>query len=93
MHLYKCGEWESNGKIYVNDTSELAGLACEWWVPARIWGIAPAAYVELLVNKYKVDHISFNKILIFSWDSEHLALARKYKNELNKRAREINFTI
>jgi hypothetical protein len=50
-------------------------------------------YILLLKNIFRATDIQFieNKILVFSFDT--IEDARKYKNYINKRARETNFII
>jgi hypothetical protein len=93
--LYKASEWQSgSGNWYVNNTSDLAGIAGEWWIPARILGITPAAYVEWLVKNYHPDNLSFNNdVLLFSWKSEHYSLCHKYLLDINRIARQKNFLV
>ena len=91
-HTIKYSSWQSpTGYWYCNDTSNLAAGSGEWWIPARILGISPADFIELLVKDFKPDHISFNKILIFSWKDQ--SKMRAYKNWINAQARKVNFQI
>lgn len=66
----------------------------EWYIPARILEISPAEYVEYMIDNFKPDHIYVNKekcLIFFSWNKQ--ADMRKYKNTLNRIAREKNFQI
>jgi hypothetical protein len=92
-HLYKAEEWESCGRWYVNDTNFTDSQAPFWWIPARILNITLPDYILLLKNIFRATDIQFieNKILVFSFDT--IEDARKYKNYINKRARETNFII
>lgn len=91
-HIYKVTEWQSpTGYWHCNDTSDLAGIAGLWWVPARVLGVSPAEYIEILVRDFKPDNISFNNILLFSWKNQ--SDMRKYKNWINKIARDKNFIV
>lgn len=92
MAVYKAQEWQSpTGYWYCNDTSNLAAGSGEWWIPARILGMSPADFIEFLVREFKPDHLKFNDILIYSW--KDLNACRKYKNFINRKAREVNFQI
>lgn len=42
-----------------NDVSDLAGISGYWWVPARMLGISPASFVQLLIEKFQPDKIKF----------------------------------
>ena len=94
-HLYKTQEWQSpSGKWYCNDTTELAGMASKWWVPARILGISLTDYVLLLKNKYNATIVKYNlekDILIFYWDKQ--VDCHKYVLAINAAARKKVFTI
>jgi hypothetical protein len=95
-HVYKSEEWQSGSGIYwyCNDTSDLAGKAGLWWIPCRILNISPADYVSMLIDEFKVDKISYNietNTLYFCWKSQ--TAMRKYKNFINKKARETNFLV
>lgn len=91
--LYKTTEWQSpTGKWYCNNVDDLAGIGSKWWIPARILNISLEEYVLLLINTFKVDTIKYledGDVLIFSWNSQ--SAMRKYKNWINKKAKEINF--
>ena len=91
-HVYKAEEWESNGKWLCGDVSALAAHSNNWWYPARILGISPVDFVKLLINEFNVKDIHYIKpggVLYFAFSS--LADCRKYKNFINKKAREVNF--
>ena len=91
--LYKCTEWQgASGKWYCNDVEDLASVSSQWWIPARILDISLIEYVLLMWNTFKVSEISYrNDVLIFSWDN--LDYCRKYKNYINKKAREKHYII
>ena len=92
--LLRYEPWESNGRYYVNDCTDLKSDRGKWWVPARMLGISPADYVKLLVEQFKVDKIAYNQeadVLVYSWNS--LQKAREFKNWLNREARKRDFRI
>ena len=85
--LLKYEEWQSgSGKWYCNDTSDLTSARALWYTPARMLNISLEEFVKMLINDFQVDYIEFNKILIYSWDSQ--AKMRVFKNWINKKARE-----
>lgn len=99
-HLLRYEEWQGAcGNWYCNDTKELGGknsVASLWYTPARMLGISPAAYIQLLIEKFEVDNIYYGGfeywdagVLIFSWKSQNKM--RKFKNWLNAEARKRNF--
>ena len=94
MHLYRVSEWYSSGSgvWYCNDIEDLAGISSRWWTPARMLNMPLDEYVTMLIKEFKVDNISYNpeaNVLVFSWKSREAC--RKYKNWINKKARECNF--
>ena len=92
-HLLRMTEWQGgSGVWYCNDVEDLAGISSRWWTPARMLNMPLDEYVIMLVKEFKVDRISYNpeaNVLHFSWKSREAC--RKYKNWINKKARECNF--
>ena len=91
-HVYKATEWESNGTWSCGDISALAAMSNAWWYPANILGLSPVDYVKTLISKYHAVNFHYtakHNVLIFSFST--LADCRKFKNEINKKAREQNF--
>lgn len=93
--VLKYEPWEDGlGNYHVNDCTDLKSIRGLWWIPARMLGISPAEYVELLVTRFKVDKIQYNEeadVLIYSWRS--LQRARDFKNWLNAEARKRKFEL
>lgn len=93
--LYKATSWQGgSGRWYCNDVSDLAGVRGLWWIPPRILGISPAAYVEILIKDFNVTTISYNEeknFLYFCWDNS--VDCNRYKNWINKMARQANFIV
>lgn len=93
-HLYKMSEWQSpTGKWYCNDIEDLSGIAGLWWIPARLLNIPLVDFVSMLVYEYNA-MVSYNierDVLIYSWDKQ--SEMRRFKNYINKKARETNFMI
>ena len=95
MQLLKMSEWEDNfGYFHCADTSNLGqGSAC-WWLPARMMNMKPADYVKWVVDNYnptEVKRANDCSVVWFVWKSQ--ADMRRYKNAINKIAREKNFLI
>ena len=92
-HIYQMQEWESNGKWLCGDVSALAADSNDWTYPAQILNLSPIDYVKLLINTYnaKVHYTASANVLIFHFSS--LADCRRFKNYINKKARERNFVI
>lgn len=94
MRLLKYSEWEINGRWYCNDTDGASDFAGLWWTPARMLNLSPDAFIEMLIRDFKPDHISYSRehcVLLYSWDSQ--AQMRKFKNWINKQARDKNFYV
>lgn len=92
-HLYKTTEWQSgSGVWYVADVQELGTSSSYWWIPLKILEISAVDFVKMLKNNFNVYNVRYNKeanVLIFNFKSQEAA--RKYKNFINKKAREKNF--
>ena len=91
-HIYKAEEWESNGKWMCGDVSALAANSNAWWYPAQIMGLTPVEYVKTLISKYHAIDLHYtakHDVLIFKFST--LADCRKFKNTINKLARERQF--
>jgi len=91
--LYVEKEQIMRGKYYSFCTDILGKQYQQWLVPARILGASPAEYVKMLVKAnatiwYSTKH---NIILGHYWENQ--ADERKWKNYINKIAREKNFQI
>lgn len=95
MAVYKASEWQGSSELwYCNDVSNLADNSGHWIHQARIWQLSPAAFIQFLIDNYKPDKISYSldkNILIFGWKSQ--IKLRKYKNDLNRQARKVNYII
>ena len=93
-HVYHAVEWQSgSGNWHVADTSDLSHGSSVWWVPPLVFGVSNGEYIEMLVKKYHVTNLSFNKILLFSWDKDHYSDAHRYLLDINKIARQRNVKI
>ena len=80
-----------NEEFYKHDVSDLGGVSGYWWIPARILNMDPADYILLLKEQFAPDLLKYteNGVLVFGWYNE--LACRKYKNWINKKAREVNF--
>jgi len=93
--LYKLTEWQTaSEKWCCNCVDNLGQNSGAWWHPARILGITPAAFISLLLEEYKPDYFYYNKETGFAdWTWNDLNKMRKFKNFINKKAREVNYQI
>lgn len=94
MHIYKAEEWQSaTGKWLCGDVSALAADSNDWTYPMQILDLTPVKYVKLLIYAFnaEVHYSSSANVLIFYFSS--LADCRRFKNTVNKKAREKHFVI
>ena len=93
-HILFFTEWESNGKWLCGDVSALAAGSNTWWYVPALLNISPVEYVKLLMDKFHCNDIHYElkyDVLIFRFST--LADCRKFKNYINKVAREKKFYI
>ena len=90
-HVYQMTEWESNGKWLCGDVSALAADSNDWTYPAQILSLSLTDYILLLMNTYHAEvHYSVSgNVLVFYFST--LADCRKFKNYINRKAREKHF--
>ena len=83
--LYVASEFKSvSGDIHIQ-CDDLVGTGRNWIEPARVLGIQPTELIMKLKTDGKINFIGY------SWSN--LADARRFKNYLNKIAREKNYMI
>lgn len=86
----KLSEWQDeSGYWHAADVSAVGQGSNRWWLIPRALGLAPAAFVELLVTKYKPDRIKYFQdadVLTYSWKS--IVAMRTFKNSMNKMLRD-----
>ena len=60
--LLRYEEWQgASGAWYCNDTSDLKSNRGKWWMPARMLNISPAEFIELLIDRFAPDYITYNQ--------------------------------
>lgn len=92
--IYKSTEWETPNGWHCNCVDNLKENSATWYYPARILGISPAQFVEMLIKDFKPDRFYFDSDTCFCcWSWKKQSDMRKYKNWINKKAREVNFQI
>lgn len=93
--LYQVKEWQSpSGYWKCNCVDDLGKNSALWYHPARILKLSPADFIRLLLKDFKPDCFYFNEkncLCFWSWKSQESM--RKYKNWINKKAREANYQI
>ena len=93
-HILKLEEWESNGRWHCGDVSALAAGSNNWWNIPTLLNISYTDYIYLLKDKFHATNFHYKakyNVLLFSFSS--LADCRKFKNYINKIAREKKFVI
>lgn len=95
MALYRLEEWcGASGVWYCEHISEVSEKITKWVVPARLLGMDPADFLQWLIKEYKPDNFFHNEDYSFvGWGWSSQSQMRKYKNMINKIAREKNFQI
>ena len=96
MHLLKYEEWQDtiSGLWHCNDVSDLGHGSGYWWHPARMLKISPATYVKWVIDNFhpdKVFHSDDCSVVYWEWKNQNDM--RKYKNHINKIARQENYMI
>jgi len=95
MNLYVAKEWQGgSGQWYVNNTDDLGNGSGYWGHLLKIFQVDVDNLVKLLTEKFEVNQIQYNiksDVLIFSWDTQ--TAARKFKNALNKAARDRKYFV
>lgn len=104
--IYKTEVWDNVNTWYCGDCRDLTKGSNTWYIPCRILDKTPKEFAEMLVIDFDAKvSTSYHKIynpetkeitkgellLFWSFDSEEKA--KKYKNYINKMARNIDFTL
>lgn len=93
-HVLHYTEWGTSGRWTCGDVSDLAANSNLWWYPCCLLELTPVDYVKLLIEKYNATELRYHfkyDVLIYYFSS--LEDCRKFKNFINKKAREKNFII
>ena len=93
-HLYKMSEWECSSGWKCGDLEDLGKGSNLWYLPARMMGLTPAAYLKWVINNYHPDNIYYsndNSLVGWSWKSQNDM--RLFKNRINALARQKNFLV
>lgn len=92
--IYKMTEWQDavSGTWHCNDVFHGYKYAV-WWVVPRMLQMDLADYVKMLIEDYhaEVTYFADKSVLLMSWKSQ--AECRKFKNWVNRRARETQFYV
>ena len=92
-HILCYSEWcDPNSNTYhCNDVNVKGGGV--WWLVPRMLQMDPADYVKMVIEDYhaEVTYFADKSVLLMSWKSQ--TECRKFKNFINKRARETQFYV
>jgi hypothetical protein len=93
--LYRLEEWQgASGNWYCGHTGSFPQHIQKWVIPARILGVTADEFLKILIKDFEPDEIYHNKDCSFvGWSWKSQVKMRKYKNYMNKLAREQNFQI
>ena len=75
---------------------DLIGTSRNWIEPARILGIQPTEFIMKLKNEFNANlnpYKTDGKVVFIGYSWNSLAEARRFKNYINKIARETNYQI
>lgn len=92
--LYTMDEWEICGKWYCGNISDLGNFSGFWAYPARMLDLTPAQYLKKVIEEFKPDNIFYSDDFSFvGWSWNKQSDMRKFKNWINKTARDKFFCI
>lgn len=93
-HILKLDVWENCDKWLCGDTSALAAGSNTWWYIPYLLGLTPVDYVQMLISDFHAIDLRYEvkyDVLIYYFRT--YADVCKFKNFINKKAREKNFYI
>jgi hypothetical protein len=92
--LYTLKEWHSGDHWMCEHTDSFPQGVQKWVIPARLLGMTADAFLLFLIKEFQPDEIFHNQDCSFvGWWWKDQAKMRKYKNTINRIAREKNFQI
>ena len=87
-------EWETPSGWHCGDVSALAAGSNYWWNIPRLLNISMKDYILLLKNKYHATNFHYSaKCNVLSYCFSTQSDCRKFKNDINKLAREKQFVV
>ena len=93
MHILKLAEFNDGwGNWHCADNTTVN--SAYWWLIPRMLKMELPDYVKWLKETYCPDKITYTAkghVLIYSWRNQ--SQMRKFKNYINKKARETNFMV
>lgn len=95
MAIWQSDVWQgSSGKWYCNNTKNLGAGSGEWYLPARILDMTPAAFIEYLIKEFKPDYCYYDEDKnFFSYAWADYGNCNRWKLYINKVSRQKNFQI
>ena len=95
MQLYVAEEWQGgSGLYYVGCVKDLGNNSDNWAHLLKIFDVDVDNLVKILIDDFHVDYLKYcieTDVLIYHWKS--LSAARKFKNAVNKKARDKRYMI
>jgi len=92
VHLYQMTYWKGARYWYVNDVKNLTGRSAKWYTPMRILNLSIEDYINLLVNKFNAQGLSYyasTDYLSFYFLKE--SEAKAFCSHVNKKAKISNY--
>jgi len=96
MGVLRMSEYEDfKGMIHIQ-FDDLVGTGCNWFAPARVLKMSIPDFIMMLKTEYEANLTVYKnedgsvKFIAYCWTS--LTMARKFKNRINKIAREGKIT-
>ena len=91
--LFCLTEWESSSGWHCGDVSDLGHMSNAWWYPMRALQMTVEEYIPFLVEcgAFGFSYSQESNVLLFRWKNQ--SSMRKFKNKVNKAARENHFFI
>lgn len=95
MKIFKLSEYEQCGEIRVI-CEDLVGTSRNWREPAKVLGLSTSEFILELKTVYNANLRAYRKdgkvtFVGYGWKS--LIDARRFKNAVNRKAREKNYLI
>lgn len=94
MHILKLSTWQIGNKWYTGDIEDLGHGSGTWWYIPQALGISYENYIHLLKDEYNAIFLRYHakeNVLIFAF--EKYTDANRFKNYVNKKAKENHFMV
>ena len=94
MHILKLSTWQIGNKWYVGDIEDLGHGSGTWWYIPQALDVPYEKYPHLLKDEYNATLLRYHaKENVFIFAFEKYADANRFKNYVNKKARDKHFMV